>query len=63
MRNCWRMAAAGMDNTLLGLWDMFAGGAFSKATVFALGIMPYISTSIIITLTGERFALFPASAQ
>ncbi|MCK4812317.1 MAG: preprotein translocase subunit SecY, partial [Candidatus Marinimicrobia bacterium] len=52
------MAASGMDNTLLGLWDMFAGGAFSKAAVFALGIMPYISTSIIITLLGSVFPYF-----
>ena len=35
---------------LLGLYDMFAGGAFSRATVFALGIMPYISASIILQL-------------
>ncbi|MBW6457622.1 MAG: preprotein translocase subunit SecY [FCB group bacterium] len=52
------LAAAGMDNTLLGLWDMFAGGAFSRATVFALGIMPYITTSIIITLLGSVFPYF-----
>lgn len=51
-------AAAGMDNSLLGLWDMFAGGAFKRATVFALGIMPYISTSIIITLLGSVFPYF-----
>lgn len=36
--------------TLLGLYDMFAGGNLSKATVFALGIMPYISASIILQL-------------
>ncbi|OIO03453.1 preprotein translocase subunit SecY [Candidatus Desantisbacteria bacterium CG_4_10_14_0_8_um_filter_48_22] len=35
---------------LLGLVDMFSGGALSKFSVFALGIMPYISTSIIISL-------------
>lgn len=39
-----------MQGTLLGLYDMFAGGAFSRATVFALGIMPYISSSIIMQL-------------
>ena len=33
---------------LLGLLDMFSGGAFSNASVFALGIMPYISASIVI---------------
>jgi preprotein translocase subunit SecY len=35
---------------LLGLLDMFSGGAFSNASIFALGIMPYISASIIIQL-------------
>src|SRR5436190_1166228 len=39
-------------NTLFGLYDMFVGGAFSRATVFALGIMPYISASIILQLLG-----------
>jgi preprotein translocase subunit SecY len=43
-------ALSGMKGTLLGLYDMFAGGAFSRATVFALGIMPYISASIILQL-------------
>ena len=32
--------------------DMFTGGAFSKASVFALGIMPYISASIVVQLMG-----------
>jgi preprotein translocase subunit SecY len=35
---------------LLGFYDIFSGGAFSNATVFALGIMPYISASIILSL-------------
>ena len=35
---------------LLGFYDMFTGGAFSQATVFALGIMPYITASIILSL-------------
>jgi len=38
------------QGTLLGLFDMFSGGAFEKLTVFALGIMPYISSSIIFQL-------------
>ncbi|MDX8412098.1 MAG: preprotein translocase subunit SecY [Mariprofundaceae bacterium] len=38
------------QGSLLGLFDMFSGGAFSRLTVFALGIMPYISASIIIQL-------------
>ncbi len=36
--------------TLLGMFDMFSGGALEKLTVFALGIMPYISSSIIFQL-------------
>jgi preprotein translocase subunit SecY len=36
--------------TLLGLFDMFSGGAMSQLSVFALGIMPYISSSIILQL-------------
>lgn len=36
--------------SLLGLFDMFAGGALSRLSVFALGIMPYISASIILQL-------------
>ena len=38
------------QGTLLGLFDMFSGGALEKLTVFALGVMPYISSSIIFQL-------------
>ena len=38
------------QNTLFGLYDMFSGGNLSKVTIFALGIMPYISASIILQL-------------
>jgi len=37
-------------NGLLGLFDAFAGGAFSHASIFALGVMPYISASIFMQL-------------
>lgn len=37
---------------ILGIIDMFSGGAFSNASVFALGIMPYISASIVMQLLG-----------
>ena len=37
---------------LLGLFNMFAGGAFSRASIFALGVMPYISASIFMQLAG-----------
>jgi preprotein translocase subunit SecY len=43
---------------LLALYDLFAGGAFRRATVFALGIMPYISASIILQLLGAVFPYF-----
>lgn len=43
-------AIGAMGGGLLSFYDMFSGGAFSKATVFALGIMPYISASIIMSL-------------
>jgi preprotein translocase subunit SecY len=40
----------GQHGSLLELYDMFVGGAFASATIFALGIMPYISASIILQL-------------
>jgi len=46
------------QNSLFGLYDMFVGGAFKRVTVFALGIMPYISASIIIQLLGSVFPYF-----
>ena len=42
-------------NTLLGIYDMFVGGGLSRATIFALGIMPYISASIMFQLGGAVF--------
>jgi len=35
---------------IMGIFDLFAGGAFTRAAIFALGIMPYISTSIVMQL-------------
>jgi len=43
------------QGTLFQLYDLFAGGGFSRATVFALGIMPYISASIVFQLAGPVF--------
>ena len=43
---------------IMGLLDMFSGGAFSQASVFALGIMPYISASIVVQLLGIVFPFF-----
>src|SRR6056297_1722425 len=48
----------GNASSLLGLFDMFVGGAFSRAGVFALGIMPYITASIIIQLMGAVVPYF-----
>ena len=46
------------QNTLFGLYDLFAGGAFQRASLFALGIMPYISASIILQLLGSVVPYF-----
>lgn len=43
---------------IMGLLDMFSGGAFSQASLFALGIMPYISASIVIQLLGIAIPYF-----
>jgi preprotein translocase subunit SecY len=44
-----------MRGTVFGLYDVFVGGALSRASVFALGIMPYISASIVFQLLGSVF--------
>src|SRR5881396_355570 len=51
-------AFASQTNSLFGLYDLFVGGSFAKATVFALGIMPYISASIILQLLGAVVPYF-----
>ena len=43
---------------VMGLLDMFSGGAFSNASIFALGIMPYISASIVVQLLGMAIPYF-----
>jgi len=43
---------------IMGLLDMFSGGAFSTASIFALGIMPYISASIVVQLLGIAIPYF-----
>lgn len=43
---------------LLGLLNMFSGGAFGNASIFALGVMPYISASIVIQLLGVMLPFF-----
>ena len=46
------------DGSLLGLINLFAGGAFARGAIFALGIMPYISASIVIQLMGVAVPAF-----
>ena len=46
------------EGSLFGLYDLFVGGAFSNAAIFALGIMPYISASIVIQLLGAVVPYF-----
>ena len=46
------------EDGVMGLLDMFSGGAFSHASVFALGIMPYISASIVVQLLGMAIPYF-----
>ncbi len=56
------MENATSDN-LFGLYDLFVGGAFSNAAIFALGIMPYISASIILQLLGAVVPYFQKLQQ
>jgi len=44
-----------LQSTLFGVYDMFVGGGLSRATIFALGIMPYISSSIMFQLLAAVF--------
>ena len=50
--------ASGGPDGLLGLLNLFTGGAFAQASIFALGIMPYISASIVIQLMGVAVPYF-----
>ncbi len=53
----------GNSNDLLGLINIFTGGAFNNAAIFALGIMPYITASIIIQLLGFAVPYFQRLQQ
>ena len=50
--------SSGGTNNLFGFFNLFVGGAFLQAGVFALGIMPYITASIIIQLLGAAVPYF-----
>jgi preprotein translocase subunit SecY len=52
--------ASAASGTLVGIYNMFTGGALQNGAIFALGIMPYISASIIMQLMG---AVFPFIAR
>ncbi|NDW08309.1 preprotein translocase subunit SecY [Dysgonomonas sp. 520] len=56
--NALKQLQASASGGLLGLLDMFSGGAFGNASIFALGIMPYISASIVIQLLGIALPYF-----
>jgi len=51
------------SDNLFGLYDLFVGGAFHNAAIFALGIMPYISASIILQLMGAVVPYFQKLQQ
>jgi preprotein translocase subunit SecY len=51
-------AFTNLQDSLFGLFNTFVGGAFQKASLFSLGIMPYISSSIIIQLMGSVIPYF-----
>src|SRR5678816_3671614 len=51
-RNAMRQFVAKQSGGLLGFFNMFSGGALENLSIFALGIMPYISSSIILQLGG-----------
>jgi preprotein translocase subunit SecY len=52
MQDFFAAQAGGNSGNMLGLYNMFTGGALLKGSIFALGIMPYISASIIMQLLG-----------
>ncbi len=56
-------AFASQQGGILGLYDLFAGGNFGRMTIFALGIMPYISASIIIQLLQAVIPYFEKLAK
>ena len=53
--NALKQYAGQLQGTAFGIYDMFVGGGLSRATVFALGIMPYISASIMFQLLATVF--------
>ena len=58
LKNCWRIEDLRQRLLITLLFDMFSGGAFSNASIFALGIMPYISASIVMQLLAVAVPYF-----
>lgn len=58
-----KAGAGGTANDLLGLVNLFTGGAFQNASIMALGIMPYITASIIVQLLGFAMPYFQRLQQ
>lgn len=52
------IAGAGASGNMFSMFDLFVGGNLQRASVFALGIMPYITTSIVIQLLGSVIPFF-----
>ncbi|MDP8211597.1 MAG: preprotein translocase subunit SecY [Candidatus Stygibacter australis] len=52
------LAGAGSDGNMFSMFDLFVGGNLQRASIFALGIMPYITTSIVIQLLGSVIPFF-----
>src|SRR5690606_10464757 len=55
-RNAMKEFVAGQSGGLVGFFNLFSGGALENLSIFALGIMPYISASIIMQLMGMVYA-------
>ena len=58
-----RQTMESLNDTFFGLFNMFTGGAFGQAAVFGLGIMPYISVSIVIQILQTTLPYFQRLAQ
>src|ERR1700709_870551 len=56
--NAAKLNTGNANNGITGLLNMFAGGSFGRASIFALGVMPYISASIVVQLLGIAVPYF-----
>ena len=58
-----RQTMESLNDTFFGLFNLFTGGAFGQAAIFGLGIMPYISVSIVIQILQTTLPYFPRLAM